>query len=223
MTERDWLASKDPLAMLEYLNRVTGSVRGFEEIRKNLPSDRKLRLIAAAAMRTAVTGIRLKACNAEQGAEDAEIWAETGKRVSRASEYYPDETPRHHVVAYDHAQSAIEWSEMWDEAMPLKAEIIRDIVGNPFKPVSLCGAGGIEKTEPTPACSACGVILRAHANAVASIAQRIYDERDYTSMPILGDALEDAGCDVVEILEHCRNQQPHYRGCWVVDLILGKE
>jgi hypothetical protein len=39
-------------------------------------------------------------------------------------------------------------------------------------------------------------------------------------MPILGDALEEAGCDVPEVLEHCRRGEPHLRECWVLDLIL---
>ena len=42
-------------------------------------------------------------------------------------------------------------------------------------------------------------------------------------MPILADALQDAGCDEERILDHCRGNGPHVRGCWVVDLVLGKE
>lgn len=42
-------------------------------------------------------------------------------------------------------------------------------------------------------------------------------------MPILVDALEEAGCDNADILTHCRSGGPHIRGCWVLDLILGKE
>ena len=41
-------------------------------------------------------------------------------------------------------------------------------------------------------------------------------------MPILADALQDAGCDNDTILCHCRTEQTHFRGCWVVDLVLGK-
>lgn len=58
---------------------------------------------------------------------------------------------------------------------------------------------------------------------VKKIAQAIYGERRFQYMPILGDALEDSGCDDVEMLSHCRSEGPHVRGCWVVDLILGKE
>ncbi|WP_255359505.1 hypothetical protein [Gemmata sp. SH-PL17] len=42
-------------------------------------------------------------------------------------------------------------------------------------------------------------------------------------MPILGDALQDAGCDSADVLNHCREPAVHVRGCWVVDLVLGKE
>ena len=58
---------------------------------------------------------------------------------------------------------------------------------------------------------------------VVSLAQTIYDQRRFQDMPILADALEDAGCTNQEVLAHCRGEKPHVRGCWVVDLLLGKE
>jgi hypothetical protein len=51
----------------------------------------------------------------------------------------------------------------------------------------------------------------------------MYDSRDFGAMPILADALQDAGCDNEDILDHCRGPGPHVCGCWVVDLVLGKE
>jgi hypothetical protein len=57
---------------------------------------------------------------------------------------------------------------------------------------------------------------------VRRIAQAIYDERAFDRMPILADELEDAGCDNADILNHCRSGGEHVRGCWVVDLLLGK-
>jgi hypothetical protein len=83
------------------------------------------------------------------------------------------------------------------------ADLTRDVMGNPFRPVSLHSAWQT-------------------ANVLA-LAQAIYDDRAFDRMPILGDALEDAGCDNAEILNHCRQDGEHVRGCWVVDLVLEKE
>jgi hypothetical protein len=57
---------------------------------------------------------------------------------------------------------------------------------------------------------------------VSKLARAIYADRSFDSMPILADALEDAGCNNADMLNHCRGPGPHVRGCWVVDLILGK-
>ncbi|MDY3552295.1 hypothetical protein R5W24_001375 [Gemmata sp. JC717] len=59
------------------------------------------------------------------------------------------------------------------------------------------------------------------ADAVA-IASAMYETRDFSAAPILADALEDAGCDNADALAHCRAERRHCRGCWVVDLLLGK-
>lgn len=82
-------------------------------------------------------------------------------------------------------------------------KFLRDIFGNPFRPVSFEPAW---RTEDT-----------------VGIAYKMYDERDFSPMSILADALQDAGCEEKVILSHCRGPGPHVRGCWVVDLILGKE
>ena len=50
----------------------------------------------------------------------------------------------------------------------------------------------------------------------------MYESRGFAAMPVLADALEEAGCDSPDILTHCRGDGPHVRGCWVVDLVLGK-
>jgi hypothetical protein len=64
---------------------------------------------------------------------------------------------------------------------------------------------------------------------VVRLAQAAYEERqmpagtlDNTRLAVLADALEEAGCDNADILAHCRSGGEHVRGCWVVDLILGK-
>jgi len=61
-------------------------------------------------------------------------------------------------------------------------------------------------------------------STAVTLASQVYDSRDFGAMPILADALQDAGCDNDDILNHCRDaKQVHVRGCWVVDLVLGKE
>jgi hypothetical protein len=49
------------------------------------------------------------------------------------------------------------------------------------------------------------------------------ESREFGTMPVLADALQDVGCNSADILDHCRGPGPHVRGCWVVDLVLGKE
>jgi hypothetical protein len=82
-------------------------------------------------------------------------------------------------------------------------DLLRDLVGNPFRPVAFAPEWSTD-------------------TAVA-ISREMYDTRDFSAMPILADALQDAGCDAADILSHCRDTaQTHVRGCWVVDLVLGK-
>jgi hypothetical protein len=84
--------------------------------------------------------------------------------------------------------------------------LLRDIFGNPFRPVAINPAW-----------------LAWNDGAVQKIAQAIYDERAFDRMPILAEALEEAGCHDPDILGHCRQPGLHVRGCWLVDLLLGKE
>ncbi len=59
--------------------------------------------------------------------------------------------------------------------------------------------------------------------AAVALARGMYESRDFAAMAVLADALDDAGCADADILAHCRGAGPHVRGCWVVDLVLGKE
>lgn len=81
-------------------------------------------------------------------------------------------------------------------------QFLRDIGGNPFHPVTFDPAW--------------------RTSTVLALASQMYNTRDFTPMPILADALQDAGCEHEDILTHCRGPGPHIRGCWVVDLVLGK-
>jgi hypothetical protein len=60
-------------------------------------------------------------------------------------------------------------------------------------------------------------------STAVALARQMYDSRDFSAMPILADALQEAGCDNDDVLNHCRDTDGvHVRGCWVVDLVLGK-
>ena len=106
-----------------------------------------------------------------------------------------------------------EWCEVWLESLePVgwtdahpeeeMAALLRCIVGNPFRPVAL---------DPSW-----------RTGTVLDLARGIYEERAFERLPILADALREAGCENEELLAHCRGPGPHARGCWVVDLVLGK-
>jgi len=60
-------------------------------------------------------------------------------------------------------------------------------------------------------------------STVIALAKGINEEKAFDRLPILADALQDAGCENDDVLDHCRGAGPHVRGCWVVDLLLGKE
>lgn len=66
-------------------------------------------------------------------------------------------------------------------------------------------------------------MLRWRDGTLAKLAQTIYEERRFSDLPILADALEDAGCTDADIFSHCRKPGEHMRGCWVVDLMLGND
>ncbi len=85
-----------------------------------------------------------------------------------------------------------------------QAAILRDLFGNPFRPVAL---------DPEWLTS-----------DVLTLARGIYDDRAFDRMPILADALQEAGCANDDVLNHCRDtERVHVLGCWLVDLLLGKE
>jgi hypothetical protein len=62
--------------------------------------------------------------------------------------------------------------------------------------------------------------LRTNDGAAVRLAQGIYQRRASDELPVLADVLEDVGCLNPEILDHCRAPGEHFRGCWVLDLLL---
>jgi hypothetical protein len=220
--EAEWPISHEPHRMLKALAhlRYAGT----------LISDRKLRLVTVAAAR--LVWDRLPEGELREVIEVAEQRADGLIEQALLNEYRgrfygyvgSDAAPEHRqwlamegmrsvfalvfgltypehmlrtLAGNNHWRSGI---EPWQEAV---SHIIRDIFGNPFRPVALDPAW--------------------LSSDVVALARGIYTDRAFDRMPILADALQDAGCDHPDVLAHCRDvNQPHARGCWVVDLLLGK-
>jgi hypothetical protein len=225
MTEAEWLACTDPQKMLEFL--------------RGKASERKLRLFACSCC------YRLgELCYMEDdellAVECAELYADgrathedlalVRYELSILDTYVQTLSEQHRFYALD-CVTAVPLSEVnsvatgiieqlendhhWTESeleaeqeaeRVLQCEILRDFFGNPFRPVAV---------EPC--------WLTWNDSTVPRLAQAIYGERAFDRLPVLADALEEAGCTNADILGHCRGSGPHVRGCWVVDLLLGKE
>jgi hypothetical protein len=208
MTEADWLTATDPRPMLEFLRWKA--------------SDRKLRLFAAACCRGAWD--RLKYAPLRRAVEVIEQIADgeaahgqlaalnkTVRKIWYALQDDDNQTYWSVLAATDPSAIVAPGTTNRDalnmtlhvRAVPAQQRIclLRDIF-NPFRPVVFDPAWRSE--------------------TVSALAAGIYAERAFDRLPILADALEEAGCDQPDILYHCRGPGPHVRGCWAVDLVLGK-
>jgi len=94
----------------------------------------------------------------------------------------------------------------WDDASQRFCRLLRDTFGNPFRPVVIDPAW-----------------LHWNGGTIVRLAAAIYDERRFQDMPVLADALEEAGCGDAHLLDHCRQPGEHARGCWLLDHLLDKE
>jgi len=219
MTEEEWLTSRDIHTLVE-----------FQYSQKR---SRQLRLFGCGCCRyfgawNRVERMKQALIRAERFADgelsestmekwSREAWAafqeaRTAKTISPEAEMYlaiRDVTMPSRYSGYTDA-----WRGFWihatefeldskDEAISILLALLRDIFGNPFRPVTFDPAW---RTDTS-----------------AALAKGMYESRDFSAMPILADALQDAGCGNEEVLNHCRDEkQVHVRGCWVVDLVLGK-
>jgi hypothetical protein len=183
MTEEQWLASADAPALLRFV--TSAAVGASWAVGHARPSDRKLRLYACACFRHGRFSDNncqpfdtIEAMDGEDGTDDL-------------------------------SRNAGEFARRWAEAdgkyfapAKVRAALVRDVVGNPFRPSSV--APGWRSAD------------------VRRLAQDAYQERAFAELPILADALEDARCTDEGVLAHLRSAGPHVRGCWALDLILGK-
>ena len=204
MTEAEWLACRDPRRLLDGVSA----------------NHRRLRLFACAECRRQLHNVvRDEFRNALDVAERYAAGAATDAELSAASRATMYGSARRRA---NRAQSPtlglIHWLVQPDVSMLSAAslavaskpaarqwqcQVLRDIFGNPFRPVAF---------DPDW-----------RTDTAVALARRMYESRDFTAMPILADALQDAGCDRDDILAHCRDANAtHVRGCWVVDLVLGK-
>jgi hypothetical protein len=230
MTEVEWLACNDPERMLEFL--------------KGKASDRKLRYFLVACARRVLPAspdddmIEALAV-AERFADGLEsqhrlsrirssLKTRHAARVSRWSPLYSTHirsVPAWHATREQLVRAAREGSACcaWSstrklsfgglttmtfprEELTAQACLLRDIFGNPFRPVSLDH-----------------VWLTWNEGIIPELAKAVYGDRAFDRLPFLADALEEAGCTNADLLAHCRTPGPHTRGCWAVDLVLGRD
>ena len=212
MTEAAWLAATTSLPMLDWLADRTPR-----------PSDRKWRLLLAGCARQVWDQIppgpkREAVETAERCADGDGSQEEVAK--ARAEYYTVDEGLRSagmsgwniHAIAYASCTSERRlarphWTTHWGGVSALAGErlpgLLRCVFGSPFRRVE------VEPSWLTP--------------HTLPLANGIYADRAFDRLPLLADALRDAGCDDPAVLAHCRAEGPHVRGCWVVDLLLRKE
>lgn len=201
MTEAEWLSGDDLQRMLGHIGRKA--------------TDRKLRsFITHACVEWRLHEFVHDYTADETGRfpDDVAGWVDTGRFedlgpmshefLSFIDQIYRTGWPT--FGAYYRLQARAVASEAHGRAErePLAAAL-RCLFGNPFRPVRFSPAW--------------------RTSTAVALAGTIYDGRSFDILPILADALEDAGCEDPEVLAHCRGDGIHTRGCWVVDRVLGRE
>jgi hypothetical protein len=179
LTEQDWLACPASRPMLAFI--------------QGKASDRKIKLFEVACCR------RIWKHLDDATRQTVEAWERFAEGMLTRDELRAA-LDKGWFDPGDHA-----WSAAISGEESAQSELLRDIIGNPFRPVALDPAW-----------------LTRHDGLVVSMAQKMYDSRDFSDMPVLADALEEAGCANQDSLNHCRSGGEHIRGCWVVDALLGK-
>jgi hypothetical protein len=146
---------------------------------------------AVGMIANAVLGFDEEKYKAWQSAFDS-AWLQQGYHLSEAKDKADASMPAEWVASGKSASS---------EERKYQSFIFRDIFANPFRLVT------VDPSWVTP-----NVVLLAQAN---------YDERGFDRIAELPDVLQEAGCTNHDIVRHCRQENEHVRGCWVIDLILG--
>ncbi len=206
MTEAEWLESFEPDVMFASL------LRSGNPLRRRL-TNRKRRLFICACCRHVPAFMNAEGALGTVDAVErfADGLSERLELQKALSAHAGPRRLKHSDVLRQMTPTNVERVRARVESLSLdglgerqfQAALLRDIFGNPFRPATIIPLW----LTPT----------------VASLAQEMYYSRDFSAMPILADALRDAGCDNEEVLNHCRQPGEHCRGCWAVDLVLGKQ
>ncbi len=235
MTEEEWCSSGDPAAMLAWLER------------RLLANQRKLRLFVCACCRQAWDQLRPALRDMVEVAEEAADLDPWYRPASAAlnSRFYGALIELHQtplgeleeeirslaarVVFGVEKKSASRTRALCPPSTPkAQADLLRELFGNPFRQVRLVRASLRHRVRHHSSAKKSKEILFVREwlgwrqGLIGQLAQAIHEERAFERLPILADALEDAGCDEVELLDHLRHPGPHVRGCWALDLLLGK-
>jgi hypothetical protein len=219
VTEAEWLAHRDPDPMLAFL--------------RDRASDRKLRLFACACYRRLWLFLAPRSRQFVEASEgyvaglvSPDAWRATCERLQQGREELPTHSAAYlspvtvgplvsggaWAVALNavsdilHGLRRSQKMEESNREVVAQADLLREVVGNPFRRRTVNASW-----------------LAAHDGAPARIARTAYENRNFADLPILADALEDAGCSDRALLNHLRGPGPHVLGCWALDLVLGRE
>jgi len=219
VTEAEWLACEDPQAMLGHLGSGVSARKGklFDvaggrrvwDLFPNATCRKGVETAERFADGLATWGEITKGCVLLKRQAYARGLEHTGQRARWVAYHVAKGEPFSAVVSNDvietlgHAATRGTKTHVRKQERARQCGVLRDIFGNPFHPIAFSQEW--------------------RTDTAIALARQMYDSRDFSTMPILADALQDAGCDNADILDHCRGSGPHVRGCWVVDLVLGKE
>ena len=203
MTEAEWLAATDPGQLLNFIRAQV--------------SQRKIRLYGCGRCRlfgglSSLAGIDVAERYADGQAAEEERQAAFAEAVRRMGDALRDRDQGRAVREADvrDCNRPADYFPIglarYGNGVPSEEEacrLVHEVFGNPFRSVTFDPAW--------------------RTSTVLALATQIYGSRDFSTVPILADALQDAGCDSAEVLDHCRGPGPHVRGCWVVDLVLNQK
>jgi hypothetical protein len=193
MTEHEWLECTDLHRMLGFLaERV---------------SNRKLQLFESACQRRIPARAAIRWEQLRRGGNLSEESAQRrlGPNVRKELVQAIIEADKAITIATCSVRRKADQRDAAIDERVAQCKLLREIVGNPFRPVAIDTSW-----------------LTWNDGTAVKIAQGIHEQRAFDRLVVLADALEEAGCTEAAILEHLRGPGPHVRGCWAVDLLLGK-